>query len=308
MNKKRNIVSTKIKNPILLVVLLIVATFLITLIYNNFLKATLDSVYSLKQSYEKKATLPILLSFNTASLERESFYQLKPHGILNYNQQVRAVATDKNTPMAPAAIEIIDTKTGGTLLIFWQEPKGADYQSVSIYRSEIGGQLGVKIAEKLSTSGNYKDTGLKDNQKYYFTIKSVNTIAGEDKLSTNTNYYEGMPTDKMPPAAPTNFQVVNTGVGSQLELSWQNPADEDLAYINIYRSEKIGTLDTDNQPVQVRDAEEYLDQEVQNNVVYYYTITAVDASGNESSKDLLLSSGGNSNPFFTPLTNANING
>jgi len=308
MNKKRNIVSTKIKNPILLVIFLIIATILVTFLYNNFLKNTLASVYSLKQTYEKKSSLPILASFNTASLERKTFYHLKPHGILNYNQQIRAVATDKDALIAPEAVEVIDAQVGETLIIFWQKPKDADCQSVSIYRSETGGQLGQKIADNLSISGNYKDVDLKNNQKYYYTLKSANNIAGEDKLSSNTNYYEGTPTDRMPPAAPMNFQVVNTGEGAQLKLSWQNPADEDFAYVNIYRSEKIGILDADNQPIKVQDAEEYLDQEVKDNIVYYYTITAVDTNGNESSKDLLLSSGGNPHPFYSPLTNSNING
>jgi hypothetical protein len=308
MNKKHNVASTKIKNPLLLIIFLLIMTIMVVFLYNRFFKNTISEVYSIKQTYQQRTTLPTLTAFNTASLERRSFYRLKTHGILQYSKQIRAVATDQSAPIPPDQIEVMDGQSGGTLIIFWQKPQDAKYQFVKIYRSEQAGQLGNMVAENLAASGNYEDTDLKDNQKYYYTIKSVNIIDGEEKESSNTNYYEGIPTDKLPPATPKNLQIIDNGEGAQLKITWENPIDEDFAYINIYRSEKLGILDSNNQAISVKDSEEFVDMDVKNNVVYYYTVTAVDQNGNESSKNLLLSSGGNPNPFATPPTNSNING
>lgn len=83
------------------------------------------------------------------------------------------------------------------------------------------------------------------------------------------------------PDAPTDF-VVTPG-DAKNTLIWVDPEDEDLDFINIYRSLTTGTgftlLDTVAAGV-----ETYLDDDVVNDTTYYYYLTAVDNSDNESSQ------------------------
>ncbi len=85
--------------------------------------------------------------------------------------------------------------------------------------------------------------------------------------------------DCTPPSAPANPVVANSGVGS-VSIGWTNPADIDFSHIRIYRSVvpgELGVLLADNVTGQST-----VDAPVAQGETYYYTVRAVDTSGNES--------------------------
>ena len=79
------------------------------------------------------------------------------------------------------------------------------------------------------------------------------------------------------PAPPTRIEVnvVKNGV----ELTWQSPV-RDFHHAKIYRSEQRGELGEiiANEVF----AEKFIDEKVNNRVIYYYIVRAVDLAGNES--------------------------
>ena len=84
--------------------------------------------------------------------------------------------------------------------------------------------------------------------------------------------------DETPPAAPTGL-VANAGIGVAA-LDWDSNTDDDLASYNVYRSETAGgpyvllaegVLSSD-----------YVDSDVVNGIEYFYVVTAIDGSDNES--------------------------
>lgn len=93
--------------------------------------------------------------------------------------------------------------------------------------------------------------------------------------------------DDKPPAAPTNVLVAAVGMSSH-RVSWVNPPDEDLYYIDIYRGTTSTFADADKahvvtvakyeigQPMFRDLAGHELDDE------YFYWLVAVDWAGNES--------------------------
>jgi hypothetical protein len=91
--------------------------------------------------------------------------------------------------------------------------------------------------------------------------------------------YLFIPPDTTAPAAPAGLSA--SAGDSVVELDWNNNSEEDLNGYNIYRSTTSGagyiklnsTLLTDSQ---------YTDETVTNNTVYFYVVTAVDMSLNES--------------------------
>ncbi|MBI3273860.1 MAG: peptidoglycan-binding protein, partial [Candidatus Colwellbacteria bacterium] len=85
--------------------------------------------------------------------------------------------------------------------------------------------------------------------------------------------------DVTPPSAPTAVSAQSLGAG-KIKVMWKNPL-KDFDYIKIYRSLKEGELGI------VRGAAvrgvQFMDEEgISENMIYYYTVRAVDTAGNES--------------------------
>lgn len=91
-------------------------------------------------------------------------------------------------------------------------------------------------------------------------------------------YATGGEADSTPPAAPTGL-AATAGNGS-VTLDWADNTEGDLASYNVYRSTTSGSygtaLATGITP------SSYTDSTVTNGTTYYYVVTAVDTSSNES--------------------------
>jgi hypothetical protein len=87
--------------------------------------------------------------------------------------------------------------------------------------------------------------------------------------------------DTTPPAAPTS--VAATSAIKSVFLSWTNPTDADLAYINIYRntSNTPPTIGTTTPYAKIM-SNSYVDSNTSQGTTYYYWLTSVDDSGNET--------------------------
>ncbi len=90
--------------------------------------------------------------------------------------------------------------------------------------------------------------------------------------------------DVFPPAAPSGLQAVSSGVGQPpfIDLTWAPNTEADLAGYNLYRHEegqpplKINT--------ELVKAPAYRDRAVSSGHKYFYSVTAVDLRGNESTQ------------------------
>src|SRR5262249_45474968 len=88
--------------------------------------------------------------------------------------------------------------------------------------------------------------------------------------------------DIFPPAAPTGLQAAFSGPGQKsfIDLIWTPNTESDLAGYNVYRQEQ-GT-----QPVKINSElvkpPAFRDTQVISGREYFYTVSAVDARGNES--------------------------
>lgn len=91
--------------------------------------------------------------------------------------------------------------------------------------------------------------------------------------------------DLMRPAAPTALAA--KGGLSSIALNWVKAADSDLAGYNIYRSTSSGGPFAKVNAVPSDRTAYYLDEGLSPLTRYYYKVTAVDSSGNESSQSLL---------------------
>jgi fibronectin type 3 domain-containing protein len=92
--------------------------------------------------------------------------------------------------------------------------------------------------------------------------------------------------DITPPAAPQNLSAVASN--EQVSLSWDANAETDLAGYNVYRGISAGGPYTKLNATLVTDAS-YSDTGLTNGITYYYVVTAVDTSTNESSYSTVVS-------------------
>jgi len=134
--------------------------------------------------------------------------------------------------------------------------------------------------EPLQTN-TYKDAAAVNNKTYYYTVRAVDSPIRPWKESLDSPEAAAMSRDLMPPGRPTGLTVV-PGVG-RIFLTWNENKEKDLAGYYVYRSTKSakGFKRLTGKPI---NRSTYSDETVKPGVTYYYAVTAVDASGNESPK------------------------
>jgi hypothetical protein len=127
-------------------------------------------------------------------------------------------------------------------------------------------------------------------EKIYFYRATVVTLIREEGKSETQFESDDTPTvkvfahDVFPPAVPSGLQAVFSGTGQQpfIDLIWAPDTDADLDGYNIFRRE------TGAEPVKINSelvkAPAFRDMNVASGKNYFYSVSAVDVRGNESTR------------------------
>lgn len=127
----------------------------------------------------------------------------------------------------------------------------------------------------------YNDTAVVNNTKYYYVVRAVDSPTRPWNESLDSPPASAVPRDMTPPARPSGLTVVS-GIG-RIFLTWNENKEPDVAGYHVYRSRKSGRgyeRITDKPIIRTT----YSDESVKSGVLYYYALTAVDRSGNESKR------------------------
>jgi len=134
-------------------------------------------------------------------------------------------------------------------------------------------------------SNSYNDTFFEFGRTYVYLVRSVVIAQGNPIESDDSTPTIVTPRDTFPPAAPQNVVAAvlpSVDATHMVDLSWSINVEPDLAGYRIYRSEREaerGTLlHTD-----LLLSPAYRDSSAAAGHRYWYTVTAVDRAGNESS-------------------------
>ncbi|WP_203182690.1 PA14 domain-containing protein [Streptomyces pratensis] len=188
-------------------------------------------------------------------------------------------AVDKVKPLVPTGTAVTYSAASTSTKVSWARNKEMDLAGYRVYRRLKGASYPSK-ALATTTSTSYTDTTApKDGNVYYYEVraydKAGNTSSGTADLGITT-------VDRTAPAAPKGVED-NWAMGSpaKVTLYWDGNAEPDLAEYRVYRST--------SQPVALTPANRlastgggYSGPLPQTGDVYYYVVTAVDTSGNES--------------------------
>lgn len=152
----------------------------------------------------------------------------------------------------------------------------------NIYRSKRSKSYSIfPLNKELVTDNYYIDTGLENNVKYFYIIRSVRKVNGTLIESPVSEEIMLIPNDRVPPLPPRGLVAIPEKEG--IILKWDAGIESDLAGYNIYRreaKEKRGKKLND----ELLKTTTFRDSGVKKGVIYYYFVTAVDDSpaSNES--------------------------
>jgi hypothetical protein len=150
----------------------------------------------------------------------------------------------------------------------------------------------VKIGE--TDAPPFSDTQAVFGATYEYSVRSIVQYPDQPIESTDSNLVVVTQKDIFPPAAPLGLIVVfvpaQGATPAHLELSWAISPETDIAGYNVYRSEQAGDQGT-RQNMELLIAPAFRDMNVQPGRRYFYSVTAVDRSGNESPASGVVSGG-----------------
>jgi fibronectin type 3 domain-containing protein len=239
-----------------------------------------------------------------------------PGGPLIYAVRTRAskkrASADSNVVSVrmfpvPEAIAHVDARvTEPAIELSWAAPahtSGGDplsgFAGYRIYRGELDPPSAEAAASDLSKAkwksplallapsdeNGYRDTVFDFGKTYAYIVRSVVLVDGNALESADSAPAIVSPRDTFPPAAPQNLvAAVLSGAtpGSVLvDLSWSINLETDLAGYRVYRSEQQDTRGALLTPDLLL-APAYRDTSVEPGHRYWYSVTAVDRTGNES--------------------------
>ena len=150
----------------------------------------------------------------------------------------------------------------------------------------------VEIAE--TSTPNYRDASAQLGQTYAYSVRAAIQVPGKLLESDDSNIPIITLRDVLPPAAPTGLVAVpvpaEAGTPAHLDLSWDINSETNIAGYNVYRSEGGATAGT-RLNSELLPTPTFRDMNAVPGRRYFYTVTAVDRSGNESSPSLPVESG-----------------
>lgn len=173
---------------------------------------------------------------------------------------------------------VVETSTAGDFIV--------DYRVASL---SDGGAFNLVLVGETDIVLDTTSVPVTGNWQAWTTISSntINLPAGISRLridvtdygwNLNWLYFRLVGPDTTAPAAPANL-TANGGNG-YVSLNWDDNTESDLAGYNVYRSQSSGG--GYSQIASGLASSDYNDNGVDNGTIYYYIVTAVDTSSNES--------------------------
>jgi hypothetical protein len=236
----------------------------------------------------------------TPDLQNQNATALATYSVETLNEGQRSAGLSNPVqvalaPTLPAPTNLQAQPSANGVTIAWTSvargpsSPGLDF-SYRIYRREQGtsnDNVAGEVPLADSPEVSFTDHGFEWNKTYEYRVTVVTTIAGASPTQVEGD--DSTPAtvtarDVYPPSVPNGVQAVFSGVGQQpfVDLTWIPSTEADLAGYNIYRHEEGQTpVRINTQPVT---SPAFRDSNVVSGKKYFYSVSAIDARGNESDR------------------------
>jgi len=251
--------------------------------YNVYRSSSLNGTYT-----QLNASPIAISSYNdvNAPVGQVSYYRVtavdtsaNESGFVSGNAN-RPANGDTTPPAVPAALTATPSESG--ILLDWANNVEGDLAGYNVYRSQTN-QAGsfIKLNSNLLSTSLYNDTAAPSGVISYYRVSAVDLSTNESGFAT-VSATRPTSTDTVPPAAPLGL-VAQSITQTGLVLDWSNNVESDLAGYNVYRSltGQAGTYVKLN--ATLLSPSTYSDSGLTSSTQYFYQVTAVDTSTNESS-------------------------
>ncbi|HSV39219.1 MAG TPA: fibronectin type III domain-containing protein [Nocardioidaceae bacterium] len=196
---------------------------------------------------------------------------------------VSATPADLTPPPVPVNLAAEPGNTDVSLT--WDAVSATDLAGYRVYRATNAGGPWTLLTVSPILPHDYTVTGLTNETAYWFTVTSVDTHDNESLKSTAVSATPTSVGDTTPPPVPTGL-VATTPVTESVHLAWNTVVAGDLDGYHVYLSTSLPTPLTvwtklTVSPISVA---EYDVNALTNGTQYWFSVTSVDTSDNESVK------------------------
>jgi len=217
--------------------------------------------------------------------------RLSVDGFVAPDQQ--SVFVEHPEKLSPATkVEALNVGTGTDVVVRWNDPEDTRAEHIAVYRSDTPEEVGTRLTLVFLGTQVFRDTTVVlGNNYYYFVLPTSSTISSPSIFPV-----EITPKDTVPPPPPLDVNVFATENAS-VRVTWRPSSVEIPSHYEIYRSLEQGLI---GNPIVVgyeSDKTSYEDTSVNSGLSYYYSVVAVDASGNKSTPLIEDPTVGNQFPF-----------
>ncbi|MDF1498504.1 MAG: fibronectin type III domain-containing protein [Patescibacteria group bacterium] len=175
------------------------------------------------------------------------------------------------------------------IVLDWENPQDNNFSGVQINRSVDFPSLSPQEGDVIySSDGNhFDDVNIEDGIKYFYTAYSYDD-SGNFSSGTFVWAFVNFEDKPIPPKPPIiippdveNFEIIVEG--KKFVVSWKNPLNENFKEIEVYKSENFPAFNPGEGELIYKGKDIYFeDQEIKEEMIYYYTIFAKDKDGNYS--------------------------
>ena len=182
-------------------------------------------------------------------------------------------------PATPQNVEVVDAGNGNQLIISWNPSTDTDISYYNVYYFTQGNPA---IGPFPVTDNSYTVSGLTEGVEYTLQVASVDAVGTESYRISRTG------TPQVIPAMPTEFN--ETPILGGIGLDWAPNTEADFAGYMLYRSLVPGQIGSPAHTGMLTEPT-YTDTNVNSqDGYYYYTVIALDLSGNPSPYSATVSS------------------
>lgn len=146
-----------------------------------------------------------------------------------------------------------------------------------VYRSRTGKPGSFQLLGQ-ATPPTYLDPNFEFDQTYFYKVRGVFQEKGREAESEDSSLLEITPHDTFPPSAPTGLSAIYSA--GAIELIWTANTEPDLGGYNVYRRGQEASPQRIN--TELLRTPVFRDSSVEPGRQYFYRVTAVDLTNNES--------------------------
>lgn len=218
----------------------------------------------------------------------------------SYRVRTAARGSDWSAPSKAAEVTLVvppapvrdfrATVSGAAVQMRWHAPAPGPSptpETFLLYRAALGpegGPTSTPVAAGATAGTSYQDTSVEPDHSYRYTVRGMARVNGEEVESADSAAVVVHVPAAPPPAAPAGLTAIPVhapGHSPEVDLSWEIGSEANLAGYNVYRSEQPGRRG-ERLNRQVLAAPAFRDTKVAPGRSYWYSVTAVGPTGDES--------------------------